>query len=382
MHPIQYRDGIAHLEGVSLHELAERLGTPTYVYSSAAIHSALAHMQDALAGVAVKVHYAVKANSNLRLLQLMHEAGTGFDIVSAGELTRVLRAGGHARDVIFSGVGKSTAELDYALKVGIGCFNVESRGELERLANRAELLATPAPVSLRVNPNVDAQTHPYISTGLAENKFGIPIEQAPALYAFAEQHAFLDVVGIDCHIGSQISSPAPLLDALQSILELVDTLQRDGIELQHIDLGGGMGVVYDANNEQPFDMAAYGAGIAQMLHARDLTVYLEPGRSLVANAGILLTRVEYLKPATSAEAPNFAVVDAAMNDLIRPALYQAWHNVLPVQENPHPTLETPRWHLVGPVCESGDFLAHDRALDLGEASLLAIMGVNTRDAAV
>ena len=299
---------------------------------------------------------------------MFNELGTGFDIVSGGELSRVMAAGGDPGNVIFSGVGKSVAEIDFALKVGIECFNVESAGELKRIAERASILGQVAPISLRVNPNVDAQTHPYISTGLKQNKFGVSPEAALDLYQQAAENPQLQIIGIDCHIGSQINQIEPLLEALTNLLELVDQLQDMGIELEHIDLGGGMGVTYD--NETPLDVHAYGASVQQIMAGRPHTIVLEPGRSLVADAGVLLTRVEYLKPASTSGAPNFAVVDAAMNDLIRPALYQAFHDMHPVDADS--TAAQQDWDIVGPVCESGDFLAKSRSLALAENSLLAI----------
>jgi diaminopimelate decarboxylase len=363
-----YVDDTLHVEGVSLAELAAAVGTPAYVYSKAYITRAVEALQAAFAGTSTDLHYAVKANSNLAILRLMADLCTGFDIVSGGELSRVIAAGGDPSTVVFSGVGKSIEEIDLALKVGIECFNVESAQELQRIHERAAILGQQAPISLRVNPNVDAQTHPYISTGLKQNKFGVPVAQALELYQQAAEDPQLKIIGIDCHIGSQINQIEPLLDALTSILELVDQLQASGIELEHIDLGGGMGVTYQ--DEEPLDIEAYGAGVQQIMGSRPQRLLLEPGRSLVANAGLLLTRVEYLKPAADDDAPSFAVVDAAMNDLIRPALYQAWHAVYPVAA----VCDTPArtWDIVGPVCETGDFLAKQRHLSLNESSLLAV----------
>ncbi len=366
---LAYRDGTLYMEDVALDTVADALGTPTYVYSSAYMRERLEHLHDAFAATPHRIHYSVKANSNLSVLKLFNALGTGFDIVSAGELARVLAIDADPAGVVFSGVGKTTAELSFALKSAIGCFNVESTGELERLAGLAEQLNVTAPVSLRVNPDVDAATHPYISTGLKENKFGIAIDHALAAYQTAAELPSLDIVGIDCHIGSQINQVEPLLQALNSLLSLVDELTDRGIELEHIDLGGGMGITYA--DEAPLDTAAYGAGVAQLLHDRDLTVVLEPGRSLTANAGVLLTQVEYLKPADVDDAPNFAIVDAAMNDLIRPALYDAHHDVLPLK-HPGAATANPTWHVVGPVCESGDFLARSRALALAPGERLAI----------
>lgn len=364
-------DGVLHADGVALTDIADRVGTPVYVYARRYIEARYQRLVDALAPLAVDVCYAVKANSNLSVLRTLQQLGAGFDIVSAGELQRVLYAGGAARDVVFSGVGKREDELDLALKLGIRCFNVESAAELTRLAERARLLGRVAPVSLRVNPDVDAGTHPYISTGLKSNKFGVPVDQARELYRQASRDPALEVVGIDCHIGSQIVTPEPLLEALASLLTLVDELKREGIDLHHLDLGGGLGVSY-RDGDPEFDVSAYGAALRQALAGRTERLVLEPGRYLVANGGVLLTRVEYLKPAADAEGTSFAVLDAAMNDLIRPALYQAWHDVVAVSPG-LPTAEPRRWNLVGPVCESGDFLAQDRVMALSDDDLLAVL---------
>jgi diaminopimelate decarboxylase len=358
-----------HVEETSLAEIAQRVGTPTFVYSKAALKQRYIELDDALAATPHRIHYAVKANSNLQILAHLRDLGAGFDIVSGGELSRVLTIGGDPQSVIFSGVGKTVEEIDFALKSRIGCFNVESRSELVRILERAELLSCQAPISIRVNPNVDAQTHPYISTGLKENKFGVTASEALEMYATAADSKHADVLGIDCHIGSQIGQSEPLLQALTSLLEIVDELSARGIELSHVDLGGGFGITY--KDEAPFDFEAYGASIRQILGKRGLHLQIEPGRSLTANAGTLLTRVEYLKPSQIEGAPNFAVIDAAMNDLIRPALYGAWHDVVPVSPNETP----PRvWDLVGPVCESGDFIAKGRELSLSEGDLVAVLG--------
>ncbi len=362
------RDGVGYLEDVPLTAIAERCGTPTYVYSRAHFTVQYNALDTALAAVPHTICYAVKANSNLAVLNVFARLGAGFDIVSGGELERVMRAGGDPAKVIFSGVGKSAAEIDFALKLGIGCFNVESAAELERLELHARRLARRAPVSVRVNPDIDAGTHPYISTGLKTNKFGVPRDEALSLYRAVENSQWLDVVGIDCHIGSQISSPAPLLEALTSLLQLTDTLNEQGIAIRHIDIGGGLGVRY--RDEAPFELDSYARDVCAALAGRNVHLLLEPGRFLVANGGVLLTRVEYLKPARDATHRNFAVLDAAMNDLIRPTLYQAWHGVSVVAPVEHATQT--RWDLVGPVCESGDFLAHDRELGLDEGALLAI----------
>jgi len=369
-HNLAYLDGSLHLEGVDLGEIAQQYGTPTYVYSKGGIVQALENLSAAFAGVTHKIHYAVKANSSLAILDLVRQQGAGFDIVSAGELSRVLAIGGDPADVIFSGVGKSIEEIDFALKAGIACFNVESESELLRIEARAANLQRIAPIALRVNPNVDAKTHPYISTGLRDNKFGVPIEQALELYDRAAQSDALTIVGIDCHIGSQINDVQPLMDSLINMLELVDALSERGIDLEHIDLGGGMGISYE-QGETPLDLEDYGSRVRQIMGARAHTLYLEPGRSITANAGLLLTRTEYLKPSAHSEAPNFAVVDAAMNDLIRPALYQARHEVIPVTAEPD-NQDLRSWQIVGPICESGDFLARDRELSLTPGDLLAI----------
>lgn len=360
---------LAALDGVDLAEIAERYGTPCYVYSASQARARYTELATALANVPHTICYAVKANSTLGILELFAELGAGFDIVSGGELARVLEAGGDPGKVVFSGVGKRTDEIDFALKTNIHCFNVESAAELKRIEARAKLLGVEAPISLRVNPEVDAKTHPYISTGLRENKFGVPAQQARELYRHARDSDELKIVGIDCHIGSQITQLAPFSEALAKMLELIDELTDDGIDIKHIDLGGGLGVDYDGT--PGMSPAAYGKAIAQGMEGRDLHFVLEPGRFMVANAGLLLTRVEYLKPSPAPGYKDFAVVDAAMNDLIRPALYQAFHHVAPVTEA-SPDAQLAAWNLVGPVCESGDFLAHDRQLALAEGSLLAV----------
>ena len=370
---VNYRSGQLYLEDVSLLDVAASVGTPAYVYSKAAISANISKLAAAFTLTPHKIHYSVKANSNLSVLSLCKELGTGFDIVSGGELIRVITAGGDPKDVIFSGVGKTVEEIDLALKLGIACFNVESTAELRRLSQRAGNLGVVAPVSIRVNPDVDANTHPYISTGLKQNKFGVRPDVALSMYRDAAADANLNCVGIDCHIGSQISDVAPMLDALKSLLDLVDELQRQDITLEHIDLGGGMGVTYQ--NETPLDLGEYGAQVQQIIGSRPHTIYLEPGRSIVANAGILLTTVEYTKPPNGPpndkDSPSFAVVDAAMNDLIRPALYQAWHEVLPVTQ--HPAMVEREWDVVGPICESGDFIAKSRTLALDDSDVLAIL---------
>ncbi len=364
MEAFSYRDGQLFAEGVALSALAQRFGTPTYVYSRAHIEAQFRAYADALGDLPHLVCFAVKANSNLGVLNLLARLGAGFDIVSRGELERVLAAGGEPSKIVYSGVGKSRDDMRRALEVGVHCFNVESTEELERLQQVAAEMGVTAAISLRVNPDVDAQTHPYISTGLKENKFGIDIEQAPAVYARAADLPNLEVVGVDCHIGSQLTSLPPFLDALDRLLALVDRLAEQGIAIRHLDLGGGLGVRY--RDEQPPLAGDYIAAVRQRMQGRALTLVFEPGRSIVANAGVLLTRVEYLKHTAH---KDFAIVDAAMNDLIRPALYQAWMNVIAVQ--PHEG-NTRRYDIVGPICETGDFLAKDRELALAEGDLLAV----------
>jgi len=364
MNAFNYRDGELFAEGVALSAIAERFGTPTYVYSRAHIEAQYRSYTDALQGVEHLVCFAVKANSNLGVLNVLARMGAGFDIVSGGELERVLAAGGRADRVVFSGVGKTREDMRRALEVGVHCFNVESTDELERLQVVAAEMGKVAPVSLRVNPDVDAGTHPYISTGLKENKFGIAIADAEAIYVRAAQLPNLDVVGVDCHIGSQLTTVEPFLDALDRLLDLVDRLADCGIHLRHLDLGGGVGVRY--RDEEPPLVADYIKAIRARVGDRDLALVFEPGRYIVANAGVLLTRVEYLK---HTEHKDFAIIDAAMNDLIRPALYQAWMGVSAV---------TPRegqgraYDLVGPICETGDFIAKERELNLAECDLLAV----------
>lgn len=364
MEAFSYRDGQLFAEGVALSALAQRFGTPTYVYSRAHIEAQFRAYADALGDLPHLVCFAVKANSNLGVLNLLARLGAGFDIVSRGELERVLAAGGEPSKIVYSGVGKSRDDMRRALEVGVHCFNVESTEELERLQQVAAEMGVTAAISLRVNPDVDAQTHPYISTGLKENKFGIDIEQAPAVYARAADLPNLEVVGVDCHIGSQLTSLPPFLDALDRLLALVDRLAEQGIAIRHLDLGGGLGVRY--RDEQPPLAGDYIAAVRQRMQGRALTLVFEPGRSIVANAGVLLTRVEYLKHTAH---KDFAIVDAAMNDLIRPALYQAWMNVIAVQ--PHEG-DARRYDIVGPICETGDFLAKDRELALAEGDLLAV----------
>jgi diaminopimelate decarboxylase len=365
MDHFSYRAGELYAEDVSLHELAERFGTPCYVYSRATLERHWHAFDQAFGDHPHRVCFAVKANSNIGVLNALARLGSGFDIVSVGELERVLAAGGDPARVVFSGVGKQPEEMRRALQVGIRCFNVESAAELQRLNEVAGDMGRAAPVALRVNPDVDAHTHPYISTGLRENKFGIPIEQAPELYRQIEQLPHLTVSGIDCHIGSQLTQLSPFLDALERVLALVDQLAEDGIEIDHLDLGGGLGVRYA--EEVPPEPSDYAAALLDRLKDRPYEIFIEPGRAIAANAGILLTRVQYLK---NNEAKHFAIIDAAMNDLIRPALYGAWQDIVTVDQEP--AGETAVFDLVGPVCETGDFLGKDRRLTLAPGALLAV----------
>ncbi|ROM68950.1 diaminopimelate decarboxylase [Pseudomonas brassicacearum] len=364
MDAFNYRGGELFAEGVALSAIAERFGTPTYVYSRAHIEAQYLAFADALVGMPHLVCFAVKANSNLGVLNVLARLGAGFDIVSGGELERVLAAGGSADKIVFSGVGKTREDMRRALEVGVHCFNIESTDELERLQIVAAELGVRAPISLRVNPDVDAGTHPYISTGLKENKFGIAIADAEDVYVRAAQLPNLEVLGVDCHIGSQLTTLEPFIDALDRLLALVDRLGDCGIYLRHIDLGGGVGVRY--RDEEPPLVADYIKAVRERLEGRDLALMFEPGRYIVANAGVLLTQVEYLK---HTEHKDFAIVDAAMNDLIRPALYQAWMDVTAVR--PRDTAARP-YDIVGPICETGDFLAKGRELALEEGDLLAV----------
>ena len=358
-------DGRLHLEGVALDTLAERFGTPLYIYSRQALEAAYRAYAEAFAATPHLICYAVKASSNLAILSLFARLGAGFDIVSGGELARVLAAGGDPGKVVFSGVGKTADEMRAALDAGILCFNVESASELHRLNRVAGETGKIAPVSFRVNPDVDPKTHPYISTGLKENKFGVPIADAPALYRLAASLPNLRITGIDCHIGSQLIDLSPLTDAADRVLALVDSLAAEGIALHHIDLGGGVGVRY--RDETPPDLAAYGRALAARFAGRQERLLLEPGRSLVGNAGLLLTRIEYLKPG---EDKHFAIVDAAMNDLMRPALYEAYHEIVAVDERP---TQAKRYDIVGPICETGDFIGFARDLAIEEGDLLALL---------
>lgn len=365
---IAYRGDALYIENVPLAELARAHGTPLFVYSKAAMLGALAAYQRGFAGRKAQICYAMKANSSLAILQLFARAGCGFDIVSGGELERVLTAGGEPGKIIFSGVGKTRAEMRQALETGIGCFNVESEAELDVLDEVARAMGKRAPVSIRVNPNVDAKTHPYISTGLKGNKFGIAHERTLATYQRAASLPGLQVVGIDCHIGSQITQESPYLDAMDRVLDLVDAIEASGIHLHHIDFGGGLGIDY--NGDTPPAADALWALLLAKLDARgygDRQLMIEPGRSLVGNAGVCITEVLYLKPG---EQKNFCIVDAAMNDLPRPAMYEAYHQIVPLAQRAG---APSTWDLVGPICESGDWLGRDRALNVQPGDLLAVL---------
>ena len=368
---LDYRNGALYMEQVNIAEVVKHYGTPCYVYSKQAILDVYQAYTTSFASLKHQICYAVKANSNLAVLGILAQAGAGFDIVSRGELMRVLAAGGEASRVVFSGVGKTYSDIEYALTQGIGCFNVESISELTLINEVATKLDKPAPISLRVNPNVDAKTHPYISTGLKDNKFGIDHENAVAVYEQAAQLSHIDIVGIDCHIGSQLTEVAPFVAALDKVIELIHILRNKGIELRHIDLGGGLGVRYI--DETPVSIDEFAQALLPKLSELGLTVFFEPGRSIVANAGVLLTKVDVLKPTAH---KNFAIVDAAMNDLIRPALYQAEMAVIPsvLPENGIDTDGMQPWDIVGAICETGDFLAKDRLLALATGDILAITG--------
>jgi diaminopimelate decarboxylase len=365
MSPFAYRNGILCAEGVPLPQIAADHGTPCYVYSRAALLSRFEAFRRALAGRDALICYAVKANSNLAVLNQFARAGAGFDIVSGGELARVLAAGGDPAKIVFSGVGKTAEEMRQALAAGVFCFNIESAAELERLNGLAGECGKKAPIAIRVNPDVDPKTHPYISTGLRSNKFGVAYSEALDLYRRARELSHVDIAGIACHIGSQLLDPAPAAEAAGKILALADQLAAAGIPLHHLDFGGGIGIRY--RDETPPDIADYLAPILAQLAGRKEKILFEPGRALVGNAGILLTRIEYLK---HGEEKNFAIVDAAMNDLMRPALYDAWHDILPVRQNAATGTE---YEVVGPVCESGDFLGHGRRLAVEAGDLLAIL---------
>jgi diaminopimelate decarboxylase len=365
---IAYQNGELHVESVKLIELAKLHGTPLFVYSKASMLASLAAYQRGLAGRHAQICYAMKANSTLAVLQLFAQAGCGFDVVSAGEMTRALVAGAKASQIIFSGGGKTRAEMRVALEAGIGCFNVESEAELEVLNDVALAMNRQAPVSIRVNPNVDPKTHPYISTGLKGSKFGIAHERVVATYQRAAALPGLNVKGIDCHIGSQITEEAPYLDAMDRMLDLVESIEAAGVPIHHIDLGGGLGINY--NGDTPPQADQLWANLLAKLDARgfgDRTLMIEPGRSLVGNAGVCVTEVLYLKPG---EQKNFCIIDAAMNDLPRPAMYQAYHQIVPVTLS---QTKTSCWEVVGPVCESGDWIGHDRDLAVEAGDLLAVL---------
>ena len=368
----QYKSGQLHVEDVAVESIVKEHGTPCYIYSRATFERHWHAFDEALKEYDHLVCYAVKANSNLAVLNVLARLGSGFDIVSMGELERVIAAGGDPAKVVFSGVGKRADEMRRALEVGIFCFNVESEGELFALNDAVKEMNVQAAISLRVNPDVDAKTHPYISTGLKENKFGIAIEDAEAVYLKAAGLSNIDVHGVDCHIGSQLTELSPFVDALNRVLILIDKLETQGISLQHIDLGGGLGIQYD--DEQPPLPADYAKAVADVLGDRKFKLLIEPGRAIAGNAGILVTKVEYIKdaPKSSDDGKSFAIVDAAMNDLMRPALYSAWQKIIPVAEKAKISVEEKLYDVVGPVCETGDFLGKDRKLSISSGDLLAV----------
>ncbi|MCK4107754.1 diaminopimelate decarboxylase [Acinetobacter radioresistens] len=360
-------NGVLHAEQCSLKQLAQQFGTPLYVYSKQAFEKHYTDMVRAFNFIDHQICFAVKSNSNLAVLGVLAKLGAGFDIVTGGELARVLAAGGDPAKVVFSGLGKTEIDIEKALNVGIACFNVESHAELDRIQKVAKKLGQKAPVSLRVNPDVDAKTHPYISTGLKENKFGIPSDSVFETYQYAASLPNLNIVGIDCHIGSQLTETKPFVDALERVMLMIEQLNELGIQLKHIDIGGGLGVTY--KDEVPPTVQEYADALKPALQKLGLKVYMEPGRSISANAGILLTRVDLLKPTNHR---NFAIMDAAMNDLIRPALYEAWMDIQPVE--PHQDIQEKEWDIVGAICETGDFLGKERKLALAENDLLAVLG--------
>ena len=364
-----HADGRLLAEETAIEDIIKKSGTPAYIYSRATIERHWKAFDQAAGAHPHLICYAVKANSNLGVLNIMARLGSGFDIVSVGELLRVIQAGGDPKKVVFSGVGKTEVEIATALQAGIHCFNVESISELYRINEVAESLKTVAPISIRINPNIDAGTHPYISTGLKENKFGIEIEQALTVYNLAHELPFLNVIGVDCHIGSQLTEIAPFLEALDKLLILIDELATQGIVIKHLDLGGGLGVPY--NGETPPEPAEYMKAIIERMNGRQLKLIFEPGRAIMANAGILVSKIEFLK---INDHKNFAIIDAAMNDLIRPALYSAWQKIIPINNQ----LEDPKnrptrvYDIVGPICETGDFLGKERELSIAEGDYLAI----------
>lgn len=368
MNAFEYRNNLLHAEDVNLQELADAYGTPCYVYSKAAIEANYRAHETALSQWSSRICYAVKANSNLAVLSLLAKLGAGFDIVSIGELERVIRASGDVKKVVFSGVAKRADEIRRALVLGIDCFNIESTAELQRLDAITKEMDIQANVSLRVNPDVDATTHPYISTGLKENKFGVDINDALEIYLQIAKCSHLNAVGVDCHIGSQLLDLSPFQSSFEKVFALVDQLADSGIQLRHIDIGGGLGIRYEAA-DQPPSMQQYAEVLAPFMQGRDVEIFIEPGRSIVGDAGVLLTRVEHIKNTND---KNFALVDAAMNDLIRPSLYSAWHDITAVEQT---NGSTTSYDVVGPVCESGDFLGKDRALDIQEDSLIAVHAV-------
>ena len=365
----QYKNGQLYAEDVAVSDIVNTHGTPCYIYSRATFERHWQAFDNALQAHDHLVCYAVKANSNIAVLNVLARLGSGFDIVSLGELERVVAAGGDPKKVVFSGVGKRADEMQRALELGIYCFNVESESELLRLNDVASQMNLQAPVSLRVNPDVDAKTHPYISTGLKENKFGIAIEEAEAVYVKAAGLPNISVQGVDCHIGSQLTELSPFVDALKRVLALIERLESKGIQLSHIDLGGGLGIQYD--DEQPPLPADYATAVAKVLGDRQFKLLIEPGRAIAGNAGILVTKVEYIKESTDG-GKSFAIVDAAMNDLMRPALYSAWQKIIPLYEKANSDVVERNYDIVGPVCETGDFLGKDRRLQINEGDYLAV----------
>ena len=360
-------NGVLHAEQCSLQQLAQQYGTPLYVYSKATFEKHYSDMDRAFSFIDHQICFAVKSNSNLAVLNVLAKQGAGFDIVTGGELARVLKAGGEASKIVFSGLGKTEADIQKALDVGIACFNVESHAELDRIQKVAAAMGKKAPISLRVNPDVDAKTHPYISTGLKENKFGIPSDSVFETYAYAASLPNLEIIGIDCHIGSQLTETQPFVDALDRVIVMINQLKEMGIHLKHIDIGGGLGVTY--KDEVPPTVEEYAQAMRPALEKLGLKVYMEPGRSISANAGVLLTKVDLLKPTNHR---NFAIIDAAMNDLIRPALYEAWMDIQEV--TPRTDTEKKDWDVVGAICETGDFLGKQRQLAIQENDVLAVLG--------